>query len=76
MRTIPRLQLNTATLNDLQSSGSSSKWFRRQSDGRWPSFCTQFDRMRQSFSRALMSSHEDDMLMLSFGDCSMSRTVD
>lgn len=58
---MPRLHSNVALRSDLHSSGRSSAWCFRQSDGRFPCFMTQSDCMRQSLSAAIRFWHEEAM---------------
>lgn len=59
--TMPRLHSNVALRSDRHSSGRSSAWCFRQSDGRFPCFITQSDCMRQSLSAAIRFWHEEAM---------------
>ena len=49
-RTMPLLHSNVAFRRDWHSSGSSAKWFLRQSEGRFPCFMTQSEWIRHSLS--------------------------
>lgn len=80
MSTKPRLHSKTACRNDLQLSGNSSVCCLRHSDGSFPFFSTQSDRIRQSFKASKRGSHVADIAelndpMLNKRDCRENQSL-